>query len=71
MEWILLSHLNSLFLPILPPVIHTLLQSNVLFLMETFSPVDIKEELREFEERCVGFFFQGFLSQKRKQKQKT
>lgn len=44
------------------PVIHSLLQSNVNFLMETFSPGDIKEELREFEERCEVFFlFQGFF----------
>lgn len=38
-------------------VIHSLLQSNVHFLMEAFSPGDIKEELREFEERCGVFFF--------------
>lgn len=45
------------------PVIHSLLQSNVHFLMETFSPGDVTEELREFEERCRVFFFlfQGFV----------
>lgn len=60
MEWILLSHLNSVF----PPVIHSLLKSNVHFLMGTFSSGDIKEELMECEERCEFFLFQGFYLKK-------
>lgn len=54
------------------PVIHSLLQSNVRFLMEAFSPGDIKEELGEFEKRCGVFFFaKVFYLKKRKQKQRT
>jgi len=34
--------------------------------METFSPGDIKDELREFEERCGFFSFPRFFVSKKK-----